>query len=262
MICCFKIPPCGRAFVIGLLLALAGIAHTPVVHAQSEDIHEVLRSVLGSFNELSANFSEMYFRYDDLEDERIRGWRAMTCIELQEIIDDRNTFTEALRVVSEEIIETVETNNSQAFGQLRGIAQEGDAFTEFINEEKAILTEFDLSQNSWEIILQQAVGWRSSIVHATDQQIENTVSSFSSDFFVDGVISLCDDNYSPEHNESTAGWKSWLWYGIEFIGGTTVFLGNLLADPEPTTKAMSMFFGGMVASNGYSGLSTLFRNNR
>ena len=43
----------------------------------------------------------------------------------------------------------------------------------------------------------------------------------------------------------------------EFLGGTALFLVNIVVNPEPTTKAMSAFLGAVIASNGYSGLNLM-----
>lgn len=246
---------CTRLGLI-LLAGLIALTSATVARAQSNDnmVH-ALNPFIHSFNQLAGNFGEMGFNYRGLQDERISSWRTTICRDLVEAVEDEN-MVNAFRSISSESARIIA--DSAVLDQLPPLAKNGDEFTRFLDEEEKYLTQLELSQQSRELALQQAVRFRAHIANSTAQYIGANMSQFSLQQLRDRVTLLCDDQYSPAHNESTAGWKAWLWHGLELLGGFAVFSANLLANPEPTTKAMSMAIGTIVAGNGYSGLSSLF----
>ena len=255
MILRFNVHTRNRLCALGLLIGLIGLTAPTAAQSQpTSSIRDTLSPFVHSFNRLSTELSEMRFEYSAIDDERIQNWRAMACGELMEIYN-----------VSGEVQQIININMAR---QIPMIARNGDTFTTFLNQEKQLLTnserlgELRFSDDSWEIVLRQAIQFRLQIATSTPHQVVNTISEISIERLREGTVLLCDDAHSPARNESTAGWKTWLWHGLEVIGGTAVFLGNLLVNPEPNTKAMSMYLGTLVAGNGYSGLSALLRSSQ
>ena len=241
-----------------LLVGLMALTSATIARAQTNDsMDQAIRPFIESFDSLASNFGEMGFEYLELQDEHIISWRTDICPGLVEAVRSDGSTASAFHSISQETVRI--SKESEVLAQLPPLAQNGDDFTRFLDNEEEYLSRLNLSQNSRELVLQQAIRFRTHIANSTVPEISATMSTFSLEQLRGRVTVLCDESHSPAHNESTAGWKSWLWNGLELLGGTAVFAANLLADPEPITKAMSMYFGAIVAGNGYSGLSSLFR---
>lgn len=254
-----KTRTCKCVCLVGLMVGLVAVTTPFVVHAQSGgDINALLSAYRNSFNAISSEFAEVNFSYHGLQDERIEGWRQETCPQLQELVANRDVVSHSFSIISQEI---AATQSTEAPMRIPEVARVGDRFTEFLEDEDNILQTSEFSQDARELILQHAIRFRPFVARATEHVIGRSMSSFNANLLQHGVIRLCAEEYSPAHNESTATWKSWLWHGLEFIGGSAVFLANVVANPEPTTKAMSMYLGSVVAGSGYSGLSSLMEGN-
>ncbi len=249
-----------RLYALGLLIGLIGLTAPTTAESQStSSIQKTAYSFIINFNRLASNLSEMKFRYSDIGDDKIQSWRARTCEGLMQVYQTSEEIPQLLIIVSENVVRQIPMSASSS-----------DAFTTFLAQEKEHLTnatqlqlgELTLSGHSWEIVLQQAIRFRPQIATSTPKRVAKAISEISIKRLREGTTLLCDNAYSPVGNESTAGWKTWLWHGVEFVGGTAVFLGNLLGNPEPSTKAMSMYLGSIVAGTGYSGLSALLRSSQ
>ena len=243
-----------RQFMAVLTLTISALVAPSNTLAQQVDN---ARSI-AAMNTLAARFSEMNYRYNSLTNEYLNTTRSEFCRDVSSIpIDD--TIANAAMAAVQQGTESLRQELGTDF-QLRNIFEDGNQYTDFMVGEHAALNQNELSEYSAELITQLLINFRPYASSLDDERIDSIMSNSSlySAKLRQSIFLLCHDTQSPEMNESSSTWKSWLLAATKFVGGL-VLVGVNVTLPNPVISAPSAVLGTIAAGSGFGDLDSLIK---
>ena len=239
-----------RFHVLGLVIPLLALSTPTSASAQIEHF----AALTSSLNHLATQLDEVSFNLAGLTETQLANTRTQVC----ELFSSEVAGHVANAIDSSQ--KDIPTESGAE--SLIRVTMNGNEFSSFLSQEEEYLVgDNKLSLEAWNLVLLVATAQRGEIASINSAHRKEVArakfSALTGNNFRAGRQLLCTDSHSPANNTSNATWLSWTWAAGELLVGSTMFFGNLVLVPEPTIKSVSMFFGGIITSNGYSELREL-----